>query len=181
MQQQALFEQVRAFGTSGVEVPINPLLKAKALLALAEAKLFSNDAADARQWVEQALLLAPDTDRSTAAAVIRGVGHSLMGVVLLQQGNTGSSLESMQKGQRHLGALLGAQHPLVQVFALNYATVLHMLGRKQEALDVFFHAEPILRRSLGDASPTYIRIQRLKARLQSVAATSRSAAPDFFT
>src|SRR5438034_10238611 len=46
--QHALFERVQAFATSGSEVPVNPVLKTRAMLTLAESCLLQNNPGEAQ-------------------------------------------------------------------------------------------------------------------------------------
>ena len=178
---EALFERVRVFGQSGAEVPINPQLKAKALLALGEARLWGGDSDAARLWIVRALSLVRQDDQSVSAGVLRGVGTSLMGVALLEERRYEAALDAMQRARADLVAALGPRHPLEEVFSLNISMVLRALGRVPEALSTISDAEPVLRRSLGESSPTYIRVQHLKTRIRESAATGGSTALDFFS
>ena len=179
--QAALFDRVLKFGQSGSEVALNPLLKAKALLTLAESAVVSGSLGAAQAWIEQALSFVNADDRSSAAVLIRGVGQSLMGVVKFRQGRHEQALEAMQLAQRHLASVLGAMHPLTQIFALNMVGPLSALGQVPQALDLVVRGEPTLRRALGENSPTYIRVQRLKLRLQEPLSGKVPLAPDLFS
>ena len=181
LHQPLLFERLRAFAQSGAEVPMNSLLKAKALLGLAEARLLAGDTTDARRWLSEALLLVREEDQSAGASVLRGVGNSLLGVVQLREHRHAAALDVMRTAQKELRAALGPQHPLAQIFSLNMALALHALGRGREALTLVSEAEPDLRRSLGEASPTYIRVQHLKARIQGAVVKDEPVALDFFS
>jgi len=179
--QQMLFERVRDFALSGTEAPLNPLVKAKAMLTLADAALKAGDLSEATSWIDKALALVPQRDPSAAASVIRGVGEALSGVARLQQRRPAQALESMQMAQQELSKVLGPGHPLTHLFSLNMALGLDALGRRPEAMVRVLQAEPILRRALGESSPTFVRVQRLKARLRGDTGIGTFDASDFFS
>jgi hypothetical protein len=70
---------------------------------------------------------------------------------------------------------------LTQLFALNRVVVLHALGRDTEALALVAQAAQILRRALGETSPTYLRVERLNLQLQGVNMKGVSGDGLFFT
>ncbi|HEY2929478.1 tetratricopeptide repeat protein, partial [Piscinibacter sp.] len=164
--QRALFERVRTFGESGSEVPVNPTLKARALLALAESRLLSGDPSGAQQWVMRASTLQRSDSGGTTAIVLGAVSKSLMGVALLQSARQDEALKQLRRAQGELSEVLGAEHPLPQLVSLNIALALDALGRTEDAVALVVVADPILRKSMGADAPTYLRVLKLKARLQ---------------
>ena len=83
--------------------------------------------------------------------------------------------------QQELSQVLGPGHPLTHLFSLNMALGLDALGRRPEAMVRVLQAEPILRRALGESSPTFVRVQRLKARLRGDTGIGTFDASDFFS
>jgi eukaryotic-like serine/threonine-protein kinase len=179
---QSLFERMRAFGeSSGEEVKFNALIKAKALLALADARLRVGDGAAARLWIDKALSLVPDGDRSPGALMIRGVGQVLGGVAALREGRSQAAIAAMRLGLDDVSAVRGREHPLTQLFALNLAAALHAAGRTGEALRVHAQAEVVLRRALGESSATFGRVQRLASRLLVAPVAGPNPGFDYFS
>jgi len=166
----ALFERVRAFGESGPEVPVPSALKAKALLALAEARLLAGDPVAARRWIEQARAHRARGGDAPRADVLEAVSRSLEGVALLQERRADDAVVRMREAQRDFEALFGAEHALARMFSLNVALALEARGRTEEALGVVSRAEAALKRALGADAPVFARVAALRARLQSAAA-----------
>ncbi|WP_280150834.1 serine/threonine-protein kinase [Piscinibacter sp. XHJ-5] len=158
-----LLERVRAFGLSGAEVAVNPALKSLALLSLAEAKLMTGDPVDARRWIEK--VLATPSNNSAPAPILSAVAKSLLGVSFLLSDDGGQALQWLREGHDELMRVRGADHPMTQLFSLNLALALHGAGQTGQAREIVQRAEPILLSSLGSSAPTFIRVQRLKARL----------------
>jgi hypothetical protein len=165
--QRALFDRVQAFGESGSEIPVNSTLKVRALLALAESRLLQGDPEGARQWVMRASAQQGQSGVGATAVVLGAVAESLTGVAFLQSAQPDKGLESLRPAQAALSEVLGPQHPLTQLFSLNVALALDAVGKTEDALALVVAAEPILRESLGTQAPTFLRVQRLKTRLQS--------------
>jgi eukaryotic-like serine/threonine-protein kinase len=178
--QKSLLDRARTFGTSGPEVPVNPALKSLALLSLAEAQLLVGDSADAATWIERVLSAQQGGSDAPPPSILTAVGQSLLGVVHLRRGQPGEALRRMKPGHDELSSLLGAQHPMTQLFSLNMALALQAMGRTAEARDIVDRADPVLRQALGPDAPTYLRVQRLKAMLLQTpprAATGADAQP----
>jgi eukaryotic-like serine/threonine-protein kinase len=176
-----LFERTRGFGESGPELKFNPLIKAQALLALADASLRAGDNSAGRAWIDKALALSARGDRSPGALMIRGVSQVLDGVASLQQGRSGDAIAAIRRGLDDVAAVRGKEHPLTQLFALDLAAALHGAGRSGEALRVHAQAEAVLRRALGESSPTFARVQRLKTRLQGAQPSGVTPVFDYFS
>lgn len=166
----AFFDEVRRFGESGDEIAMHPAFKAAALLGLAESRLRKDDPDDARRWAERALQLE-------SGGMVAAVGRSLLGVALSRQGRDDEALQQMQQSATAFDAILGPDHPMTQLFALNRVLELERLQRRPEAVDLLKRAEPVLRRAFGAESPTYTRVEQIRRRLESGAA---STAPDGF-
>ena len=162
-----LFERVRRFGQSGNEVAVKPTFKAAALFALAEYRLRSGDAVEARSWAEKGLAVLGDGALQGGALRIAAMGRMLTGVALMQQGTPGLSLELLTQAQADCARVLGADHPTTQLYALNAALALAALQRVPEALALVRRAEPILRTALGADAPTYQGVLALLLRLQA--------------
>jgi hypothetical protein len=113
--------------------------------------------------------------------MIRGVGQVLAGVAALQQGRSDAAIAAIRLGLADVAAVRGKEHPLTQLFALDLATALHGAGRANEALLVHAQAEAVLRRALGEASPTFARVLRLKARLLGPSQAGAKQPLDYFS
>ena len=61
--------------------------------------------------------------------------------------------------------MLGPNHPMTQLYALNNAIALVQLGRADEALALVSRADPVLREAFGTDAPVYARVLRLRNRL----------------
>ena len=184
-------DRVRAFGQSGTEVPMNPVFKANALLALAESSLLLGKAADAKTWVEQAFAKLPEGGTSPASVKFMALARELMGIALLCQGKPQEALASLNLAQDSFVEVLGANHAMTQLMALNKALALDALGRTSEALALVLRAEPILQSSLGTTAPALTRIKALRQRLEALqhdsgdiaqrAPSSSADVPEFFS
>ena len=167
-QQAASSERVRSLVDSGASVMLSPNLKAKALLALAEARLRANAPDDANRWIGQAVLLQRRGDGSTPITMLGAVAKSLQGVSALQRGQVDAALLSLLAAQADLSKLVGPEHPATHFSSLNLAIGLEARGRADEALDVVDQAEPVLRKAMGADAPMYLRVKELQSHLQRV-------------
>ena len=113
--------------------------------------------------------------------MIRGVGQVLGGVAALQEGRNEVAIVAMRLGLDDVATVRGKEHPLTQLFALDLAAALHGAGRTGEALRVHAQAESVLRRALGESSPTFARVLRLKTRLQGGPPGGGAPAFDYFS
>jgi len=164
---RSLFDRVRIFGQSGAEVAMNPVFKANALLALAESSLLFGEAASAQSWIEQALAKLPQGGPTSANAKFTVLARELTGLALLYQAGPERALQVLKQAQVGFEVTLGADHPMTQLMALNYALVLDALGRSREAFAIVGRAEPILQSTLGVTAPTYKRVKALHQRLEA--------------
>jgi serine/threonine protein kinase len=163
---QPIAERVRTFGQSGPEVPMNVVFKATALLALAESSLFDGDALGAQNWVEQAfakLDAGVTPSRNVKFAALAG---ELMGIAQLHQGKPTSALDSLAHALSNLEIILGNDHAMTRLMALNSALALDALGRSDEALAIVADAEPILQSAFGPTAPAFQRVKVLRQRLE---------------
>jgi eukaryotic-like serine/threonine-protein kinase len=164
---RAMVDRVRAFGQSGPENPMNPVFKATALLALAESSLLHGGMANAQEWVGQAIAKLPPGGASSVSAKFAALAGELNGVALLYQGETDSAMNVLMRAQQSFESTFGVEHPMTQLMSLNTALALEKLNRREEALAIVIHAEPILRAALGLTAPVYERVQILRRRLES--------------
>ena len=158
-------ERVRVFGQSGPEIGIRPSFKAAALLALAEDRLREGDPVKGQFWIERAMAIR-DGEQIAAGPMTAAIAHALLGVSLLHQGRTKEALGPIDEGQAAFAKLVGPDHSLTQLFALNRALALERSGLMSEARQVVEHALPILRKGLGDDSPMFRRAVALRKRLE---------------
>jgi serine/threonine protein kinase len=163
----SIADRVRIFGQSGAEVPMNPVFKATALLALAEWSLLYGDARGAQNWIGQALAKLDEDGASSRNIKFAALAQELMGVALLHQGEPTKALDSLSKAQSSFAAIFGADHAMTQLMALNNAVVLDALGHPSEALAIVAHAEPILQSALGPTAPVFQRVKALRQRLEA--------------
>jgi tetratricopeptide (TPR) repeat protein len=172
--QAASFERVRSVVEPGAAVALSRSLKTKALLALAEARLRGNDPADGERWIVKALALQQRDDGMVPASRLGALAKSLQGVSLLQRGKPQEALQVMLAAQDDLSTLFGPDDPTTCLFSMNVAVAMEALGRNAQALAVVEHAEPVLRRAMGAAAPTYRRAKDYLNKLgQTAAAESR--------
>jgi serine/threonine protein kinase/tetratricopeptide (TPR) repeat protein len=162
----AIEESVRAFGQSGSEIPMNPVFKATALLALAESSLLRGRAHAAQDWVEQANAKLREAREGAVNIKFAALSQELMGVAQLHQGDAKRALSSLIQADSQFSASLGADHPVRHLMALNTALALDALGRPSEALAIVARSEPALKIAFGSATPTYQRVAALLRRLQ---------------
>jgi serine/threonine protein kinase len=178
---EELLDRVRGFGTSGPEVPMNPVLKMRALLTVAEARLMHRDPARAREDIERVLARQGGNDGPSAPSLLLAVARTLRGVVSLQQAQPGEALQWFERSRSDLAAAMGPDHAMTRLFDLNRAVALEALGRHAQALQIVEASEPVLRQAMGPGSPTYLRLQAMKVRLQqasqAVEGGTKSKAP----
>lgn len=165
------FERVRTLVQSGTGVTLNRNYKVKALLALAEARLRSNEPADAEYWINQALTLQRRDDGSLPRTLHAAITESLVGVSLMKRGQAEDALERLSGARDDLARLMGPDHPTTHLFGLNTAIALETLGRHGEALAVVDRAELSIRRSVGSDAPIFQRLKQLQVRLQRAVAS----------
>jgi len=161
-------DRVRSFGQSGAEVPMNPVFKANALLALAESSLLLGDAASAQGWIEQALEKLPQSSASSSAnARFTALAHELMGLGFLYRGDPKRALQSLTQAQASFVAILGEHHSITQLMALNVALALSASGQASEALLIVTRAEPLLQSAFGASAPVFLRVVALRRKLEA--------------
>ena len=168
----SMFERVRAFGQSGPEVAMQPVFKAAALLALAEAELRAGRAEEGRRWAESAIRVLGGATSRGGGLRLGAVGQMLIGVAFMQQGQYDDALKRLEGARVDFGKSFGPEHAATQLFALNNALALAGLNRVPEALEVVQHAEPVLRQAFGAEAPTYQVVLALMRRLQARSAQS---------
>jgi len=178
---QALLKRVQDLGESDQSVRLNPGLKLRALLTVAEAHLRDGNAADATPLIERVWAKQRRADGSIPKSLLTAVAHSLTGVSLLHDSDAAQALESIRQAQQDFSEALGPQHPATLLFSLNGALALESLGRYADAMTVVTRAESVLRQSLGEDSPTYSRVLRLQERLRSPVPGNGAAKIDFFS
>ncbi len=176
-QRQGLLKRVQDLGESDSSVRLNTVVKVRALLIVAEAHLRDGKPAEAKPLIERARAIQRRSDGATPATLLTAVAKSLTGVVLLHDQNAGQALEWLQQGQQDFSEALGPQHPATLLFSLNSALAFEALGRYADAMSVVTRAEPTLRQSLGEDSPTYARVLRLQDRLRSASTGGHGVAP----
>jgi eukaryotic-like serine/threonine-protein kinase len=164
---RSVADQVRVFGQSGADVPMNPIFKATALLALAESSLLRGDPQSAQNWVEQARAKLAQSGVVSSNIKFAALAHELIGVAFLQQGDAERALVEMSDAGVSFSGAFGHDHAMTQLMALNTATALDALGRTGEALAIVASAEPILKLALGLASPAYDRVRALRKHLEA--------------
>lgn len=177
--QRALASSLVEVASSGAASEIDPVRKIQALQLLAERALRQARWSEAESLLTRAGEQARQTPGPPRGFTTVGGNETLLGAVRLGQRRYEDALVLFQQAQgRYVGAF-GASHPLTQLNGLNEALALEMLGRREPAAEIVDRAEPILRRSLGDAAPAYQRVAALRTRLRqasSEAATARDTA-----
>jgi eukaryotic-like serine/threonine-protein kinase len=168
-----LMKQVRDYGESAQEVPLNPALKVRALLAVSEAALYSGNARDAIQMADKALFIEWPGRSAPQAKLLFAVGRTLKASALTKIGKSSEALPLLSEAQADLSSVLGRDHPLTRIFCLNRAVTLEREGRIVEALAELNAAESALLSALGPDAPTFRKFQQLKGRI-SAAVTAQS-------
>lgn len=162
---QQLAEQVARFGVSGNAVNVNPALKAKALLLVAESALLHGDPASASRWIADAQSLMADP--VARPPILDAVAKSLSAIAALADRRFDEALPAIAKAHQAMSQVVGPEHPLANVLLLNRAVVLEQLGRGEEALQIVRYAEPVLLPAYGADSAILRQLSRMKARLAS--------------
>lgn len=151
---------------------MQPVFKAAALLALAEAELRAGRAEEGRRWAESAIRVLGGATSRGGGLRLGAVGQMLIGVAFMQQGQYDDALKRLEGARVDFGKSFGPEHAATQLFALNNALALAGLNRVPEALEVVQHAEPVLRQAFGAEAPTYQVVLALMRRLQARSAQS---------
>jgi len=179
-----LFERVRQFGQSGVEVGMTSTFKAAALLALAEYRLRARDFDQARDWAGKTLSILGDKANEGQGLQAAAIARMLTGIAFREQGRPEEALEWLERSRVDSGRAVGSEHPATQLFALNVAATLAELRRTSEAAAMAKHAEAVLRDTLGPDSPTYEKalalVQILEGTRPPVAVKGSPSKTDFF-
>jgi len=182
-QQHALSERVLSFAASGADVQINPLLKALAMLSVAEAELRRGDRAQARKRIDDVIERLGSREATLPVRSLTAFAKILFGVSLIQDGQPAAAVPWIRQGQDDMAEVYGAGHPLTTVYALNTAVALAAMGRFQEARNVVAAAEPVLRQAMGPAAPTCLRVRRLADSLEraQTAGDATQVSTEFFS
>lgn len=154
---------------------INPALKSRALLMLAESALISRRPDEAQAWIDRDKLL--DGGSGKKVALLDGVQRSLGGVVHLAAGRPAQALGALEKADAVLTEALGKEHPLTVLFQLNQASALVAMGRLDEARTIVDRADPVLRRSFGAKSPAFREYEEFINSVHRAADGARTPAP----
>jgi len=168
----ASFLRVKTLVESDAAATFGQTFKTKALLALAEARLRVTDPSEGERWIEKALTVQRQSDGSLPTTMLTALAKSLQGISLVQRGRTSDAIGMLQSAQDDLSNLLGPDHPTTRLFSLNSAIALEVAGYAREALRVVEQAEPVLRKSMGDSAPTYVRVKEFRQRLERETAPS---------
>lgn len=163
---------LRRLAEGGAETRLAARFKVIAAMSLADAALRLGDAREALGLADLALRGQADNTASPRevawAHVLRGVSQSELGAHA--QGLT--SLHHAVEVQR---AGFGRAHPMTQLFALNEAKALALVGRPHDALRIVNEAAPVLRSAFGDDAPTYLEVLRLQAWIRNQATAADAA------
>ena len=169
------FERVEALIQSGEKIPLTATLKAKAMLALAEAELREGRPVEADAWTQKALAALRSVPTSTATARLTALARALAGVSCMQTERWTCALDHQRAAQSEFERLYGADDPTLALFSLNLAATLDRLGRRDEALVQVKEANAVLRLALGPDSPTYLRALGLESELRSGSGDPKTA------
>jgi len=165
--QRELADRLRLFGQSGEEVKVNPALKARALLALAESSLWAREPLAAQRWIDMAFAQnSVGTGTSRPPSLVDAVGAMLSGIASLQLGEPDRALSLLGQAHDRFSVVMGKEHPMVKLFSLNTALALDAAGRTAEALSAVKACESVLARSFGTTSPVFARVQQMKNTLE---------------
>jgi hypothetical protein len=167
-------EWLSSLAQSGAEVRINPSFKAAAALALAEAALRAGNVPLAQTWIGRARSILA-TGESTSVLLARAYATCLAGIAELLSSDPEQALRALERGQQEMSTVLGADHPQGLLLSVNKALALERMGRRAEALEVVSQVESPLRAALGPTAPLFVRVVRLRERLDSPATRSPAA------
>ncbi len=111
-------------------------------------------------------LLAEEAKAALPGSTWRSRQLLLRGVQLAQQDRPAQAIDALQQATAQLVNESGADHPLVQLYAVNQTGPLLALGRNQEAGDVLQRSLPVLRTALGADAPTLRRLEQIERSLR---------------
>ncbi len=160
----ALWSAVEDIALERSAEPLPESASVLARLALAEAMLRAGRPAAARAWTRLAHERLTTADARMPASVVRA--QVFDGAALLLEGQALPALHSLQAAQREAAAVLGSQHPLTWLYALNMVPALRAVGREEEAQRLLTDGLPVLQQALGADAPNLQRVaawQRLPA------------------
>lgn len=185
--QQMLFDKVAALAHTEGSGSLNPAIKARACLLLAESRLVRRDFSGADRLIDRVSDIWGRAGSGPMPAVLDAGSKALRTVSLLQQGRFEEALAQASAARQALTGILGKDHALAMIYSLNEASALEQLGRYGEALEVVRQAKPILERALDADSTTLKKLSAMHARLRAALdGTKQAALPqrsptDFFT
>ncbi|HJV61221.1 MAG TPA: hypothetical protein VJ743_09735, partial [Albitalea sp.] len=171
------YGRVASLVEPGAKSGLSRSFRTKALLTLAEARLRERDPLGAQRWIGQALDLQRRDDGSRQVTRLAALAKSLQGVALLMQGRADEALQATAAGEADMTKLVGPDDLSAALLSLNAAISLNAVGRHNDALAVVKQAEPVVRKAMGVAAPTYLRLQALLGEIER-ARTGASAAKD---
>ncbi len=161
-----LVAQVQALGDSGPEVRLAEATKVQALLAQGEMFLRRGQASQAI-----AVLARAESRWSADKSATRRLGARLrlaQGLAEQALGHPQAALEKLRAGADEYAALLGADHPIALIMAMNQVPMLWSVNRRAESMQMLEHALPLLRTALGETAPVYIRLRALQTEIARI-------------
>jgi serine/threonine-protein kinase len=172
------WHRLQVLGRSGSELPLSGDLKAKALLAEAEAMVIAHRPSEALS-VLQLIAERIARDASLAASTAVTARHELLqGLALRQQGDVDGAESALRRALATAQRGFGADDVLAQVIALDLAGGLRAPDERDERARIAQRAQQILAERFGADSP----VVRAAMSLQMAPPNGRSPAeaPEFF-
>jgi serine/threonine protein kinase/tetratricopeptide (TPR) repeat protein len=169
-----LEHRLRSLGTSGAEISLNPTMKVKALLVLAEMMMRDGRSREALNLCDR--VLDPEINGlGPLPPFAAGIAKGLRGIAMLQIGDLQSALKALSEADVLLSSAIGSTHALTQLFALDRAWVLAEMGETDEAARIYETSKGRLSVVLGIDSPIYGRMRNLGDRIEAARALTRSS------
>jgi len=159
-----LWHRLQSLGRSGVDVPLSTDLKAKALLAEAEALVQAHQPAPALSTLQLvADRVASDRWLAASAAVVTRLAL-LRGLAQREQGDETAAQESLRGALAMASQSFGADDVSTQLIALDLAATMHLPTQAHQQADMAEHARIVLEQRFGADSPVVRSARALAAR-----------------
>ncbi len=131
--------------------PMPGYLRIQAQQRIAEARLRSGDAAQAQRWIESARRQLAAERAPSAQQQLRN--EALAAAALGLTGAPADAARRWAEVQARAGVVLGAQHPLTWLYALNGVPALLASDQPAQAQALLDQALPVLEAALGRQAP----------------------------
>ncbi len=157
--------RLKVIGRSGPEIAQSDGLKAKALLAEAEALIRERNGQLALEIVNEASRRIASKKEVTDDVALVGRVKVLEGIALRLIGDTTSSLISLREAKTHYETAFGLRHPLTQLVNINLARSMMDRGERRLAHELLVSALSTLERQFGSDAPV---VEALKSQIRNL-------------